>query len=73
MYQKTKRILALLAVIIIALLYGAVLVLAFMKGEQANNIKGPLSTLSHDQLKDEKFEDFLDEDTKKILNSLEFA
>ena len=38
MYQKTKRILALLAVIIIALLYGAVLVLAFMKGEQAKNL-----------------------------------
>lgn len=27
-----------------------------MKGEQANNIKGPSSTLSHDQLKDEKFD-----------------
>lgn len=38
MYKKTKRILALLAVILIALLYGAVIILAFMNGEQAKNL-----------------------------------
>ena len=38
MYQKTKRILALLAVVSILLLYAAVFVLSFMKGEQAGNL-----------------------------------
>lgn len=42
MYQKIKRILALLAVIIIALLYLTTLVLSFFQSEQA----GELLTIS---------------------------
>lgn len=38
MYQKIKRILALLTVAIIALLYVAVIILSFMKGEQTGNL-----------------------------------
>lgn len=38
MYQKIKRILALLTVAIIALLYLAVIILSFMKGEQTGNL-----------------------------------
>ena len=38
MYQKIKRILALLTVAIIALLYLAVIILSFMKGEQPGNL-----------------------------------
>lgn len=38
MHQKIKRLLALLAVVIIALLYLATLVLSFMKDEQASEL-----------------------------------
>lgn len=38
MYQKTKRILALLAVVIIVMLYATVFILSFIKGEQAGNL-----------------------------------
>ncbi len=38
MYQKIKRILALAAVIIIALLYAATFVLSFLPGDQAKDL-----------------------------------
>lgn len=38
MYQKIKRVLALAAVIIIALLYAATFVLSFLPGDQAKDL-----------------------------------
>lgn len=38
MYQKTKRILALLAVVLIALLYLATFLLSFFQSEQAHEL-----------------------------------
>lgn len=38
MYQKIKRILALLAVTVILLLYASAFIFAFIKGEQAGNL-----------------------------------